>query len=335
MPAPEAEAVAVTVKTFFRDRGIHLPEDWTSKGYQYPHAFQPIELSTQLNAQDSVFHDQTANKYHTHTVGDLDRRYQKFFDGLIEPLCNGWDNMMKNTSIVTVELAGLVGTVLPGATIGTPIKDFIMAEVPQETELERRYSEAVVTAISNRMEAWYQGLTGILTFTPAGGVLINIPQPLMTFSSEDDINFTPEQLVKDMLAILDQPDAKHAQVMFVAFAEGIFSHFQEFKLTSQVMGVTMTMGAPIPEAPEDESEAEEDNGEDIEEEEEEEETEVADEEDVAEGEALKEALQEKIAAGLEQEGDEADLAGLMETAIEEMAAELPPGTVIPTLGNFV
>jgi hypothetical protein len=317
MPAPQPEALSTSAKQTFAGKNIALPIQWQTMGIQYPDAFSPAELSTPANASDNLYHEPTLNQYHTQAAWVLGRSYERFIDGICAAICDAIDTWMHSASIVTVTLTGTIGTVLPEATIGPQLKPLIEAIAPRATDQEKKYSDAIATAVSDNWELWQTGLSGILTYPPFGPPGPNIPTPLITFTSTGEANLAPDYLADEMARNLNDDGALHAKELFDSVAQALYAHFQIFKTNTMVAGVIMTPPVPpppepvIPEEPEPE-EAEEDESLDPE-------AEEAAETDEAEAEPAPEPEPEPE----------------VEPVPEPEPEPLPGGIVIPTPGNFV
>ncbi len=311
MPAPQAKALSLSAKQTFAGRNIALPIQWESMGSLYPGAFGPEQLSTPSNAPETLFHEPTRNQYHTQAACTLGRYYEQFIDRICAAVCEAIDTWMHSASIVSVTLAGTIGTVLPEATIGPRLEPLIMPAAPRDTPRERRYSAAIAGALSDGWDQWQRGLSGILTYPPFGPPGPNIPAPLISFTSAGEAELAPETLVEQMLHRLDDPAALHARDLFDSIAQAFFAHFQIFKTTSLITGVIMTPPVPpLPEPP------------------------------------MSEAPEEPTEPEEEPAPEEQPAQGQSETAAEEPEAEVDPepepepepvpgGVVIPTPGNFI
>jgi hypothetical protein len=187
------------------------------------------------------------NQYHNQAA--LVRNCECFIDGICAAIRDAIDTWMHSASIVTVTLTGTTGTVLPEATIGPQLKPLILATAPQATDQEKKYSEAIATAVSNNWQLWQTGLSGILTYPPFGPPGPNIPTPLITFTSAGEANLAPEHLTADMAKSLDDDSALRAMELFDSVAQAFHAHFQIFKTSTMITGVFMT--PPVPPRPEE------------------------------------------------------------------------------------
>jgi hypothetical protein len=317
MPAPLAEELSLSAKLNFAGRNIALPMQWKSMGPLYPDAFGPPELSTPATGPENLFHEPTPNRYHTQAARTLGRNYEQFIDGICMAICAAIDTWMHTASIVSVTLAGTIGTVLPEATIGPQLGPLIMPAAPQATRQEQKYSVAIAGALNDSWELWQRGLSGILTYPPFGPPGPNIPAPLITFSSAGEANLAPEYLADQMVSRLDDPGALHARDLFESIAKAFFAHFQIFKTNSLIAGVIMTPPVPPPpeppmvEAPEDESD-------------------TSEEADLAAEQSEEQAAtaSEEVAPAPEPETDPEPEPG-------PEPEPVPGGIVIPTPGNFI
>ena len=307
MPAPQADALSTSARQTFAGKGIALPMQWQSMGRLYPDAFAPPELATPQNPPDNLYHEPTANKYHTGAARTLGRAYGRYIDGISGAIARAVDQWMHSASITTVNLTGTIGTVLPGATEGPALKPLIMPNAPQETRQEQKYSLAIATAISDNWQTWQQGLTGILTYPPFGPPGPNIPTPLMSFSSVGEANLAPEHLSEEMSRSLDDAGALHARDLFDSVAQAFYTHFLIFKANSLIAGVIMT--PPVPPPPEPPAD---------------------------------EVLEEEATDDTQDPDSEAATIGTEETQATEPPPEpepepapVPGGVVIPTPGNFI
>jgi hypothetical protein len=249
MPAPDAEALSTSAKQNFASKRIALPMQWRSMGSHYPDAFNLSELSTPVNPPDNLFHEPTVNKYHTQAARTLGRGYEIYIDGICAAVADAIAKWMQSASIVSVTLAGTIGTVRPDATIGPALEPLILTTAPQATRQEQRYSLAVATALGDNWALWQSGLCGVLAYPPFGPPGPNIPAPLISFGSAGEANLAPHHLCKAMARQLDEPGALHAQDLFHSLALAFYAHFQIFKANTIVSGVIMTPPVPPPPEP--------------------------------------------------------------------------------------
>jgi len=305
MPAPQAQALSTSAKQTFAGKNVALPMQWKSMGLHYPDAFGPPELSTPANAPNNLFHEPTLNKYHTQAARTLGRGYEYYIDGICAAICTAIDTWMHSASIVSVTLAGTIGTVLSEATIGPQLKPLIMPTAPQATRQEQKYSLAIASTLSDNWQQWQSGLCGILTYPPFGPPGPNIPAPLITFSSSGEASLAPEHLSDEMARRLDDPGALHARDLFDSIAQAFFIHFQIFKTNSLIAGVIMTPPVPPPVPPMEEV--------------------------LAPEEPESENFPAEAAEAQETPEPESEL----EPEPEPEPEPVPGGVVIPTLGNFI
>jgi hypothetical protein len=336
MPAPTSEAVSTSAKQYFSSKGIELPMRWQSMGDIFPQAFQPPELHTPANSSECLFHEPTLNKYHTDTAYTLSRNYAIFIDGISAALTNAIEKWMKIASVVSVNVLGPVGTLLTGGVTGPELYPLIMADAPQDTESDFKYSRAIAAAVSDNWSAWQQGLTGILNFPGfTGAPTMNLPAPVMSLMSETEAGLAPHNLSGVMWRNLDDPGALHAQTLFESVANSFYTHFQVFKTSTLVTGVTVVAAPPPPpvdpaatEAASESLEADESG------ESESDETTNTESEDPADPETDPEADSDQpLDDPLEEETEPEDIGAEPEEA--PPAAPALAGMVIPTPGNFV
>jgi hypothetical protein len=244
MPAPQPEALGLSAKMNFAARGIALPMQWKSMGPLYPDAFGPPERATPATPPGNLFHEPTANKYHTDAARILGRKFETYIDGICSAIAMAIRKWMQSASVASVTLNGTIGTVAPGAVVGPPLKPVIMAAAPRATRQELRYSQAVATAVNDAWGVWQQGLSGLLNYPPFGPPGPNIPAPLITFGSAGEANLAPERLGAAMFRNLGDPGALHARDLFDSLSRAVYTHFQEFKAATLICGVIMTPPAP-------------------------------------------------------------------------------------------
>lgn len=251
MPAPTAEALAATAKQYFSAQGIALPMKWRAMGPLYPDAFGPPELATPANPPTTLYHEPTGNRYHTGAARSLSREYEKFIDGISTALADAIAKWMQIASVVSVNVVGPVGTLLPGGVSGPALYPLIMAVAPQETAGDRKYARAIAAAISDNWYAWQQGLSGVLNYPGfSGAPMANTPAPLITLASEPEPGLAQHNLSSVMQRNLNDKSALHASTLFASVANAFFTHFQVFKTNTLVTGVTVAAAAPLPaEAP--------------------------------------------------------------------------------------
>lgn len=250
MPAPQPEALGHSAKMNFSAKGIALPMQWQSMGPLFADAFGPPERATPANPPTNLFHEPTANKYHTDAARILGIKFEAFIDGICSAIAGAIRQWMQSASVASVTLNGTIGTVAPGAVVGPPLKPLILAAAPRATRQELRYSQAVATAVSDAWTAWQQGLSGLLNYPPFGPPGPNIPAPLISFGSAGEACLAPERLGAEMLRSLDDPGALHARDLFDSLSRAVYAHFQEFKATTVISGVIMTPPAPpLPQPP--------------------------------------------------------------------------------------
>jgi hypothetical protein len=331
MPAPTTEAVSTSAKQYFSSKGIELPMRWQSMGDIFPQAFQPAELHTPANSSECLFHEPTLNKYHTDTAYTLSRNYAIFIDGISAALTRAIEKWMKIASVVSVNVLGPVGTLLTGGVTGPELYPLIMADAPQETESDFKYSRAIAAAVSDNWSAWQQGLTGILNFPGfTGAPTMNLPAPLMSLMSETETGLAPHSLSGVMWRNLDDSGALHAQTLFESVANSFYTHFQVFKTSTLVTGVTVVAAPPPPVDPVAGDGASESLETDESGESETDETANTESEDPAGPETESDEPLDDL---LEEETEPEDIGVEPEEA--PPAAPALAGMVIPTPGNFV
>lgn len=331
MPAPTSEAVSTSAKQYFSSKGIELPMRWQSMGDIFPQAFQPAERRTPANPSDSLFHEPTLNKYHTDTAYTLSRNYEIFIDGISAALTSAIEKWMKIASVVSVNVLGPVGTLLTGGVTGPELYPLIMADAPQETESDLKYSRAIAAAVSDNWSAWQLGLTGLLNFPGfTGAPTLNAPAPLMSLMSETETGLAPHNLSGVMWRNLDDPGALHAQPLFESVAHSFYTHFQVFKTSTLVTGVTVVAAPPPPVDPAAGDAASEGLETDESSESEPDETAKADAEDSDDPDTESDEPLDEL---LEEEAEPEDIGAEPEEA--PPAAPALAGMVIPTPGNFV
>lgn len=316
MPAPTPTALSTAAKQHFSAQNIALPQNWQDMGPLYPGAFGPPELSTPSNPSATLYHEPTVNKYHTGAARSLSREYEKYIDGICTAIANAIEKWMKIASVVSVNVVGPVGTLLPGGVNGPALYPMIMADAPQTTDSDRKYSRAIAGAVSDNWYAWQQGLSGILNFPGfTGAPTPNLPAPLITLASEPEPGLAQHKLSGVMQRNLNDPGALHAPTLFASVANAFYTQFQQFKTSTLVSGVTVVAAAPPPAPAADGGAA---PG-----------PEAPPEEAPAETEPNPETLDEDAIA----EEDEAP----EEIEPEEAPAPAPSlvGMVIPTPGNFL
>ncbi len=315
MPAPSAEALASTAKRHFSAQGIELPMKWQSMGSLYPGAFSPPEQATPANPSTTLYHEPTRNRYHTGAARTLSSEYEKYIDGISAAIANAIDKWMKIASVVSVNVVGPVGTLLPGGVTGPALYPMIMAEAPQKSDSDRKYSRAIAAAVSDNWNAWQQGLAGVLNYPGfTGAPTPNTPAPLMTLASEPEPGLAQHNLAGVMQRNLNDPGALHAPTLFASLANAFSIHFQAFKTNTLVTGVTVVAAAPPPAA--------------------------APPSDTAAAAEKAPPEETKAAEPTDENTNESEKEILAETEPEEIEPEEAPapslvGMVIPTPGNFV
>lgn len=250
MSAPAPEALSATAKQYFSAQGIELPMKWRSMGPLYPGAFGMPELSTPSNASTTLYHEPTRNKYHTGAARTLSREYEHYIDGISAALANAIEKWMKIASVVSVEVVGPVGTLMPGGVTGPALYPMIMADAPQKTQSDLKYSRAIAAAVSDNWLAWQQGLSGVLNYPGfCGAPMPNTPAPLITLTCAPETGLAEHNLSRVMQRNLNDPGALHAKTLFESVANAFFTHFQVFKANTLVTGVTVVAAAPPPVVP--------------------------------------------------------------------------------------
>jgi len=252
MPAPQPAELSATAKKQFSGQGIALPMRWQSMGSLYPDAFSRPELSTSSTPETNLFHEPTRNKYHTQAARILGREYEQYIDHICAAICTAVGRWMQNAGVATAVINGPVASVMPGSVLGPPLKPMIMAEAPQATPSELKYSSAIATAVSNGWARWQQGLCGMLSYPPFAAVTTatapptaNTPVPLITWSSAGEADLFPDALAGAMAAEFDTADALHAGTLFDAVARAFHTHFQVFKNATTINNVLGTGPVPV------------------------------------------------------------------------------------------
>lgn len=315
MPAPQADALMTSAKQYFSNQGIQLPMNWKPMGAVFPQAFKVPELRTPANAPTSLYHEPTLNKYHTTAARTLSRDYEQYIDGICQAISEAISQWMLAASIVSVNVVGPVGTMMPGAVSAPQLYPLIMDAAPQKDDSELRYSQSIAAAVSDAWDTWHQGLSGILNYPGFNGMpMPNVPMPVAGLVSEGETAMAPETLSQAIQRNLNDPGALHSITLFDSVANAFFIQFQTFKIATLVTGVTVA-AAPAPPVPE---------------------ADMAAEAAVEEPEA--ETPEEETAE--ETEGDTEEALDEETEALEEPEVEAPPppslvGMVIPTPGNFV
>jgi hypothetical protein len=240
MPAPQPEALSTSTKQALADRNIALPMRRWPIGLQYLNTYTSDELSTSPKASGGQYREPTLNQNHDQADRNMVCIYERFIDGICSAICDAIDTWMHTASIVTVVSTDTIGTVLPEATIGPCLKPLILATAPSTTVQEKKYSNAIATAVSENWRLWHTGLSGILTFPSSGLPGPNIPTPLMTFTSKGEKNLAPKILAEKMSKHLNDVSASHANELFDCVSEAFYTHFQIFKAKTLITGVFMT-----------------------------------------------------------------------------------------------
>lgn len=218
---------------------------------------------------------------------------------------------MLAASIVSVNVVGPVGTMLPGGVSAPQLYSMIMAKAPKKGRSEVRYSRSIAAAVSDAWDGWHQGLSGILNYPGFNGMpMVNTPAPLISFVSEGESALAPHNLSPAIQRNLNDPGALHAKTLFDSVANAFFIQFQAFKAATLITGVTVAAASapPVPAG-------------------------------MAAGAAATAiATPEEPSEAAEETGDTEDTS-TEETTIEPEVEPPPPpcvvGMVIPTPGNFV
>lgn len=252
MPAPQSTALSATAKLNFAGQGIRLPVAWQDMGPLYPQAFRPAEQCTPNNPPNNLFHEPTVNRYHTGAARTVGQSMARYIDGVCEAIADAIAKWMNLASVAALTINGPIGTLLPGGVTGPPLKPFILAKAPRDTEMETEYSQAIAEAVSNGWQNWQQGLSGVLNYPafaaapmPMAPPTPNTPAPLVTFGSTGEGALTPVALEHAMLAALSQ-EGQHAGALFKAVSESFHTHFQTFKTSTLVSNVMGTGPVAVP-----------------------------------------------------------------------------------------
>ncbi len=238
-------------KTFFRSRGLSLPEKWEQPNGQYSEAFKIDERQTAPNSPLTLFREQSLNKYHTEATRTIARGFEDFIDGISGAICDAIDKWLRMASITSALINGPVGALTPGGMVGPPLMPFILASAPKETPALMRYSVAIANAVGNQWQMWQTGVAGTLTFPalaafpgPMAPPSPNVPVPLVALPSAGESAMSPAMLKSSMQNCLADPDAQHAEALFDALAKALGNVFQTFKASTIVQNV-LGMG-PVP-----------------------------------------------------------------------------------------
>lgn len=251
MPAPEKQAMAHMAKTIFRSKGLALPEKWQRPGRQYADAFAMEEKQVQPNAPLSLFREPTLNKYHVDSSREVGRKFEAFLEGITGAICAALDQWIQKTFICGVTITGAVGLLPPGGLVGPALMPLILSLAPKDTLQETRYSTAIAGAVDRQWKLWQAGVAGTLSYPSLGAVAAplapptaNVPQVLMALPSAGEAGLSPAALQAEMHSLLDDPEARHAGVLFESVAVAFSNAFQKFKSTSLVQNVLGT--GPVP-----------------------------------------------------------------------------------------
>lgn len=250
MPWPPKDMLVMLAKMNFCSKSIRLPMEWSEPGDHYPKAFQPGEEAVPPNMPLNLFREESLNKYHVDSAGDVGKQFETYIEGICGAIHSAVDTWTKTATIQGVLIMGPVASV--GMVVGPPLAPLIMAQGPKSRPQELKYTTAIANAIGTSWLPWQlsikvPGLPWYPAFAafpgPMAPPMPNIPIPLIALVSVD-ASLSPGALKGMMMANLGDPTALHAADLFDAVAQAFNTVFTLYKATTPVKNVLGT--GPIP-----------------------------------------------------------------------------------------
>ena len=250
MPWPPKDMLVMLAKMNFCSKAIKLPMEWSTPGDHYPKAFQPGEEAIPPNQPLNLFREESLNKYHVDSAGDVGKQFEAYIEGICGAIHGAVDQWRQMATIAGVMIVGPVATV--GMVVGPPLTPLIMAQGPKGTPQELKYTTAIANALGTAWLPWQSsikvpGLPWYPAFAafpgPVAPPMPNIPVPLIALVSVD-ASLSPGALSGLMTANLGDPTALHAKDLFDAVSKAFHTVFTMFKAMTMVTNVLGT--GPIP-----------------------------------------------------------------------------------------
>jgi len=242
--------LVMLAKMNFCSKGIKLPMEWSEPGDHYPKAFQPGEEAVPPNQPLNLFREESLNKYHVNSAGDVGKQFETYIEGICGAIHGAVDQWRQMATIAGVMIVGPVASI--GIVVGPPLTPLILAQGPKGTPQEVKYTTAIANAFGTAWLPWQAsikvpGLPWYPAFAafpgPVAPPMPNIPMPLIALVSVD-ASLSPGALSGLMMANLGDPTALHAQDLFDAISKAFNTVFTLFKAMTMVTNVLGT--GPIP-----------------------------------------------------------------------------------------
>ena len=255
MPAPVAASMQELAAQHFRGLGITLPMDWSDPSSdeekdQYSGAFAEGDRQGHTPKPAGLFRAATTNKIHADTADDISSKIRTYMDGVVAAICSAWSTWQSAASMSGVVVAG--PTASGGALTGPALKGLILAEAPQATPEEARYSKAIASAIDTAWSAWVAsvkvpGLPWYPAFAAFPGPMApptpNIPAPVVALT-QVATGLSMSALKGAMVGELGDSKAQHHAAIFESVASAFDQSFVIWQSSTMVTNVLGT--GPIP-----------------------------------------------------------------------------------------
>jgi len=242
--------LVMLAKMNFCSKAVKLPMSWSTPGDHYPKAFQPGEEAVPPNIPLNLFREESLNKYHVDSAGEIGKQFEKYIEGICGAIHGAVDQWRQTATIAGVMIVGPVASL--GIVVGPPLTPLILAQGPKGTPQELKYTTAIANALGTAWLPWQSsikvpGLPWYPAFAafpgPVAPPMPNVPVPLIALISVD-ASLSPGALSGLMMANLGDPTALHAQDLFDAISKAFNTVFTLFKTMTIVTNVLGT--GPIP-----------------------------------------------------------------------------------------
>jgi len=255
MPAPQAQALSMLVKTKFAGNNLKVPTNWQDPSGKaadhYGRAFKPEEKSTAPAIGAPVlFQPASMNKYHTDAQKMHHGKFSEFIDGISSAICSAWSQWQSTATMVGVVIAGPTASV--GQIVGPPLTPLIMASGPKSTPMMLKYTTTIANVIGTAWLTftatvkvpgmpWYPMFAALPS--PVAPPTPNIPCPFAALT-QVPASISAAALKGQMIAQHGDPQAPFNKELFDAIADGFEKTYNLWKVSTMVTNVLGT--GPVP-----------------------------------------------------------------------------------------
>ena len=145
--------LVMLAKMNFCSKAIKLPMEWSEPGDHYPKAFQPGEEAVPPNQPLNLFREESLNKYHVDSAGDVGKQFETYIEGICGAIHGAVDQWRQMATI-----AGRHDRSDPSPrsalSSGSPLTPLIMAQGPKGTPQEMKYTTAIANAFGTAWLPW-------------------------------------------------------------------------------------------------------------------------------------------------------------------------------------